>query len=117
MLAQLGETPARFFRRYIFTYSRSASVEAVAVKFVDAASVDSYVYDYLAATQPALTARTQIIARSPAHGITTMPFDAIGSLTPEQYWNVVAFVLSENHYLPPGTTLGPANAKGVKIAD
>jgi phosphonate transport system substrate-binding protein len=70
MLAQLGETPERFFRRSIFTYSHSASVEAVAVKFVDAASVDSYVYDYLAATQPALTARTRIIARSPAHGIT-----------------------------------------------
>jgi cytochrome c len=47
----------------------------------------------------------------------TMPFDAIGSLTPEQHWSVVAFVLSENRFLPPGTTLGPANAKGVKIAD
>ncbi len=70
MLAQLSETADRFFTRSIFTYSHSASVEAVAVKFVDGANVDSYVYDYLVATNPALTAKTKIIARSPAHGIT-----------------------------------------------
>lgn len=70
MLARMGETPERFFRRSIFTYSHSANVEAVAVKFVDGASVDSYVYDYLAATNPGLTARTKIIHRSPPFGIT-----------------------------------------------
>lgn len=70
MLVRMGKTPEWFFKRYIFTYSHSASVEAVAVKFVDGASVDSYVYDYLAATRPDLTAKTRIIARSPAHGIT-----------------------------------------------
>jgi phosphonate transport system substrate-binding protein len=70
MLARMGETPDRFFKRYIFTYSHSANVEAVAVRFVDGASVDSYVYDYLAATNPGLTARTRIIERSPPHGIT-----------------------------------------------
>jgi phosphonate transport system substrate-binding protein len=70
MLARLGETPDRFFKRSIFTYSHSASVEAVAVKFVDGASVDSYVYDYLAATNPGLTAKTRIIDRSAPHGIT-----------------------------------------------
>lgn len=69
-LAQLGETPERFFRRAIFTYSHSGSVEAVAVRFVDGASVDSYVYDYLAATNPRLTDRTRIIERSAPHGIT-----------------------------------------------
>jgi phosphonate transport system substrate-binding protein len=70
MLARLGETPERFFTRSIFTYSHSANVEAVAVKFVDGASVDSYVYDYLAATNPRLTDKTRIIERSPPHGIT-----------------------------------------------
>jgi phosphonate transport system substrate-binding protein len=70
MLARMGETPERFFKRYIYTYSHSANVEAVAVKFVDGASVDSYVYDYLATTNPDLTARTKIIVRSPPHGIT-----------------------------------------------
>lgn len=70
MLARMGETPERFFTRSIFTYSHSANVEAVAVKFVDGASVDSYVYDYLAATNPDLTAKTRIIERSLPHGIT-----------------------------------------------
>ncbi len=70
MLARMGETPDSFFKRYIFTYSHSANVEAVAVKLVDGASVDSYVYDYLAARNPALTSRTRIIHRSPPHGIT-----------------------------------------------
>jgi phosphonate transport system substrate-binding protein len=69
-LAQLGETPEPFFRRAIFTYSHSGSVEAVAVRFVDGASVDSYVYDYLAATNPRLTEKTRIIERSAPHGIT-----------------------------------------------
>ncbi len=45
----------------------------------------------------------------------TMPFDAIGSLTEEQHWHVVAFILSENRFLPPGTTLGPSNAKEIRI--
>lgn len=70
MLARMGETSERFFRRYIFTYSHSATVEAVAVKFVDGASVDSYVYDYLTATNPRLTERTKIVLRSPPFGIT-----------------------------------------------
>ena len=69
-LAQLGETPERFFRRSIFTYSHSGSVEAVAVRFVDGASVDSYVYDYLATTNPRLTEKTRIIEKSAPHGIT-----------------------------------------------
>ncbi len=42
----------------------------MAVKLVEGASVDSYVYDYLAATNPSLIARTKIIHRSPPHGIT-----------------------------------------------
>lgn len=68
-LAQIGTAPKAFFKRTIFTYSHAASVEAVAVKFVDGASVDSYVYDALATSQPALVARTRVIARSPAHPI------------------------------------------------
>jgi phosphonate transport system substrate-binding protein len=70
MLAKMGETPESFFQKYIFTYSHSANVEAVAEHFVDGASVDSYVYDYLAQTNPELTAKTRIISKSPPHGIT-----------------------------------------------
>jgi mono/diheme cytochrome c family protein len=40
----------------------------------------------------------------------TMPFDEPGSLTPEQYWNVIAYLLDENDLLPPDTVLGPDTA-------
>jgi len=68
-LARMGTTPEAFFKRAIFTYSHAASVEAVAVRFVDGASVDSYVYDALRASQPELVARTRVIARSAAYPI------------------------------------------------
>lgn len=38
---------------------------------------------------------------------TTMPFDEPGSLTPEQYWNVIGYLLDANELLPPDTVLGP----------
>lgn len=68
-LARRGTTPEEFFRRTIFTYSHAESIEAVAVKFVDGASVDSYVYDYLAIARPSLVARTRIVERSAPHPI------------------------------------------------
>jgi mono/diheme cytochrome c family protein len=37
----------------------------------------------------------------------TMPFDEPGSLTTEQYWNVIAYLLDANELLPPETVLGP----------
>jgi cytochrome c len=37
----------------------------------------------------------------------TMPFDAPGSLAPEQYWNAIAYLLDENELLPEETVLGP----------
>jgi hypothetical protein len=36
-----------------------------------------------------------------------MPFDEPGTLTEDQYWNVIAYLLSENDLLPEGTVLGP----------
>ncbi|MFQ5847019.1 MAG: phosphate/phosphite/phosphonate ABC transporter substrate-binding protein [Candidatus Methylomirabilales bacterium] len=69
-LATMGETPETYFRRYIFTYSHSANVEAVAVKLVDGASVDSYIWEYLNVVRPALTAQTRVVARSPYYGMT-----------------------------------------------
>jgi S-disulfanyl-L-cysteine oxidoreductase SoxD len=37
----------------------------------------------------------------------TMPFDAPGSLTEQQYWDAVAYLLDENELLPAETVLGP----------
>ncbi len=60
-LSRLGETPASFFSRYIFTYSHDNSIVAVADRLVDGAAVNSLVYDQLIADNPELAARTRVI--------------------------------------------------------
>ena len=63
-LAQMGETPESFFRRYIFTYSHDNSIRSVAEKFVDGAAVDSLIWEYLSVKEPEWTAQTKIIYKS-----------------------------------------------------
>ncbi len=69
MLGLKNETPESFFGSFIFTHSHDNSIRSVADKLVDGASVDSLIYDYLAATQPELTQKTRIIEKSPKYGI------------------------------------------------
>jgi len=37
----------------------------------------------------------------------TMPFDEPGSLTEDEYWNAIAYLLDENGLLPEEIVLGP----------
>lgn len=67
-LFRMGTTPDAFFSRYVFTYGHDNSVVAVADRLVDAAAVDSLVYEFLAATDQDLTARTRIVARWGPYG-------------------------------------------------
>src|SRR5512145_3199996 len=69
MLARIGETPEHFFSSTTYTYGHDRSIQAVADHLVDGASVDSLIWEYLAATRPALTAKTRIIERSEPYGI------------------------------------------------
>ena len=46
----------------------------------------------------------------------TMPFDAAGSLSEQAYWDILAYILTENGYLAEGTELGPENAADVDIS-
>jgi phosphonate transport system substrate-binding protein len=62
-------TPEKFFGSVKFTYSHDKSIEEVAKKGVDGASVDSLIYDYLAAKAPAHTKLTKIVAKSAPYGI------------------------------------------------
>jgi mono/diheme cytochrome c family protein len=47
----------------------------------------------------------------------TMPFDAAGSLPEQTYWDILAFILTNDGYLPEGTVLGPENADEIDISD
>ncbi|MFQ6036769.1 MAG: phosphate/phosphite/phosphonate ABC transporter substrate-binding protein, partial [Sedimentisphaerales bacterium] len=69
VLAQMSETPESFFSRFIFTYSHDNSIHSVAEKFVDAAAVDSLIWEYENVKEPKWTAQTRIIYRSAPCGI------------------------------------------------
>ena len=68
-LALRGETPDSFFSRSIFTYSHDNSIRSVADGIVDAAAVDSLVYDYLPVTEPDLMAKIKVIEKWGPFGI------------------------------------------------
>ena len=61
--------PEKFFGEVVYTRSHDRSIEAVAKKFIDAASVDSLIYDYAVQKDPLYTSLTRIITRSPPYGI------------------------------------------------
>lgn len=44
-----------------------------------------------------------------------MPADAPGSLRPEEYWDVLAFILDANRLIGPDVTLGPDTAEGIRL--
>lgn len=63
-LVRMGERPEAFFGRTIFTYGHRNVVRAVAGGLMQSGSVDGYVWEALAKTNPALTARTRVLTRS-----------------------------------------------------
>lgn len=68
-LALMEESPESFFSKSIFTYAHDSSIRAVADGIVDAAAVDSLVYDYLRITEPDVVARVKVIEKWGPYGI------------------------------------------------
>lgn len=69
LVRSLDATPETFFARTFFTYSHDNAIRAVANKVADGANVNSLVYDFFVARDPAIAQRTRVIHRSPAFGI------------------------------------------------
>jgi len=63
-LARMGATPERFFAHTLFTYGHRNVVRAVAAGLTRSGGVDGYVWEALAQVEPALTARSRVVARS-----------------------------------------------------
>ena len=80
-LALMGESPDSFFSRTIFTYAHDSSIQAVAEGVVDAAAVDSVVFNNMRLTEPALTAKVKVIERWGPYGI--YPFVVNAQLDPQ----------------------------------
>jgi|RhiMetdeSRZDD1v2_1073273.scaffolds.fasta_scaffold00199_59 phosphonate transport system substrate-binding protein len=64
LLADLRTRPETFFRHSFYTYGHRDVVRAVASGLAQSGSVDGYVWEVLAETEPALTARTRVLRRS-----------------------------------------------------
>ncbi len=74
LLAQIGTTPDAFFASFTYTNSHDNSIQAVAQRNVDGASVDSLVYDQLARDTPHLIEQVRIIYKSPPMAIPPVVF-------------------------------------------
>lgn len=64
LLRERGHQPASFFAHTIFTYGHRNVVRAVGSGLADSGSVDGYVFDVLAAVEPALGAGLAVVRRS-----------------------------------------------------
>ncbi len=71
-LARRRQPVETFFRRAIFTWGHRNVVRAVASGLTRSGSVDGYVWEALAAVEPALTVRTRIVTRSEWMGFPPM---------------------------------------------
>ncbi len=67
-LSRMHYTPESFFKRYIYSYSHNKSIEMVAKKQIDGASVDSLVYDYMLKKHSPYASLTRVIEKSPSFG-------------------------------------------------
>jgi phosphonate transport system substrate-binding protein len=67
-LHQAGIAVSTFFRKTFFTSAHRRVVEAVASGLADGGYVDGFVWDTLAQIDPALTAKTRVVERSPEYG-------------------------------------------------
>ncbi|MGG3518875.1 phosphate/phosphite/phosphonate ABC transporter substrate-binding protein [Bacillus pseudomycoides] len=63
-LAELSETPEHFFGRYVFTYNHESSLSAVINGVVDAAAVDSLVFERTKLKNPELIKDLKIIEKT-----------------------------------------------------
>lgn len=98
----LGENPEQFFRETFFTWSHTDLVEAVADRFAEAGGVDSYIWESLALTDPALTARTRVVSGSIRFGF---PPIVAGALLSEADTRRLTAVLYDMHLDPEGRRL------------
>ena len=67
-IALSGANPSTFFRRSFFTFSHRKVVDAVRAGLADGGAVDGYVWDTMAAQQPASVADLRVAWRSAPHG-------------------------------------------------
>ncbi|MBI5787503.1 MAG: phosphate/phosphite/phosphonate ABC transporter substrate-binding protein [Candidatus Schekmanbacteria bacterium] len=76
-----GVPPEKFFQELVYSGSHDKSIAMVAAKLVDAAAVDSLIWDYLNQFDPQDTAKTKILATSKPYS--TVPVVVRPNLNPQ----------------------------------
>lgn len=69
LLKTIGYTAESFFSRSVYSYSHNKSVEMVAKRLVDAAAVESIVYEHMLKKGSPYAGQTRVIKRSPPYGM------------------------------------------------
>lgn len=69
LLKKINSSPKQFFSKTMFTYAHDYSIQMVARKIVDGATVDGLVYNYLEKTQPEKLKDVVVIQKSEDYGI------------------------------------------------
>ncbi len=69
LVKTLNQTEDQFFSNVVYTYAHDYSIQAVASRMVDAASVDSLIFDHINKTHPEKTANLRIIKKSMPFGM------------------------------------------------
>jgi phosphonate transport system substrate-binding protein len=64
LLAEMGQSPERFFRHHFFTYGHRNVIRAVASGLADGGSVDGYVFDVVEDLEPTLLRGARVVRRS-----------------------------------------------------
>jgi phosphonate transport system substrate-binding protein len=67
-ILRLGDNPAKFFSKTIYTYSHRKLVEGVASGLLNGARVDGYIYDEMKRFFPDMIAQTRLVQQSPDYG-------------------------------------------------
>ncbi|MFJ8527521.1 phosphate/phosphite/phosphonate ABC transporter substrate-binding protein [Bacillus sp. NPDC094106] len=93
-LAELSETPEHFFSRYVFTYNHESSLSAVINGVVDAAAVDSLVFERTKLKSPELIKDLKIIAKTEPIG--TGPV-VINSNLPDEEKRIIKEIFISMH--------------------
>ena len=69
LLQQMGESAETFFKEYNYSYAHDTSIRAVAEEIVDAAAVDSLIWNYMEKNNSTVAKATRIINVSLPYGI------------------------------------------------
>lgn len=69
LIKKMNQSEGKFFSHIIYTFAHDYSLQAVASKLVDGASVDSLIFDYIQMSSPQKVANVKIIKKSESFGM------------------------------------------------